>query len=190
MARQMLLSPEGPQELVRLAAGRWGAIPRILGGDYDEMLSRLVLSSDISDTAGFYLVKAALAERTAQQPVAESHYDSARVRLELQVQALPDDALLRGRLGLAYAGLGRRDDAVREGLAATRLRPMVEDVVDGAVASEVLARIYTMVGEADAAISRLEVLLSGPSLLSNELLRLDPIWAPLTENPRFQRMIR
>ncbi|UCD25541.1 MAG: hypothetical protein JSW51_06400 [Gemmatimonadota bacterium] len=190
MARQLLLPPAGPQELVQLAAGRWGAIPRILGGDYDEMLSRLALSSDISDTAGFYLVKAELADRRDQPSAAGAYYDSARVRLESQIERLPDDALLRGRLGLAYAGLGRRDDAVREGLEATRLRPMVEDVVDGAVASEVLARIYAMVGEADAAIGRLEVLLSGPSLLSGELLLLDPVWAPLAGNQRFQDMVR
>jgi DNA-binding SARP family transcriptional activator/TolB-like protein len=190
MARRMLQPPEDPQALIELAVGRWGAILRILNSEYDQLLGRLVLSSDIADTAGFYLARAALAERTAQPAVAAVYYDSARVQLELQVQALPDDARLRGRLGLAYAGLGRKSAAVREGLEATRLRPMVEDIVDGAVASEVLARIYTMVGESDAAISRLEGLLSGPSLLSNELLRLDPVWAPLTDHSRFQRLIR
>jgi tetratricopeptide (TPR) repeat protein len=190
MARQMLQPPAGPQELLQLAAGRWGAIPRVLGGDFDDMLTRLVLSSDISDTAGFYLVKAEVNTRRGQPAAAAAHYDSARVVLESQVERLPDNALVRGRLGLAFAGIGRDDDAVREGLEATRLRPMVEDIVDGAVASEVLARIYVMTGDADAAINRLEVLLSGPSLLSRELLRLDPIWAPLADNRRFQELIR
>jgi DNA-binding SARP family transcriptional activator/TolB-like protein/Tfp pilus assembly protein PilF len=188
LARQMVPPPEDPQALVELAAGRWGAIPRILGGQYDAVLEDLTLSPAISDTAGFYLVKAELTARHDQAALARDYYDSARVRLESLTQQQPDDALLRGRLGLAYAGLGWKDAAIREGLEATRLRPTSDDLIDGAVASELLARIYAMVGEADAAISRLEVLLSGPSLLSSELLRLDPIWAPLADNPRFQRM--
>jgi tetratricopeptide (TPR) repeat protein len=154
------------------------------------MLDNLALSSAISDTASFYLVKAELAARRDHATLATEYYDSARVRLESLARGQLDDALLRGQLGLAYAGLGWKDEAIREGLEATRLRPTADDLVDGAVASEILARIYAMVGEADAAVSRLEVLLSGPSLLSTELLRLDPVWAPLSDNPRFQRMIR
>jgi DNA-binding SARP family transcriptional activator/TolB-like protein/Tfp pilus assembly protein PilF len=190
MARRMLEPPRDPQTLVELAAGRWGAIPRILGGEYEAMLDNLALSSAISDTASFYLVKAELAARRDHATLATEYYDSARVRLESLARGQLDDALLRGQLGLAYAGLGWKDEAIREGLEATRLRPTADDLVDGAVASEILARIYAMVGEADAAVSRLEVLLSGPSLLSTELLRLDPVWAPLSDNPRFQRMIR
>ncbi len=160
LARQMLLPPLGSHELVQLAAGRWGAIPRILGAEYDRMLDHLVLNSDIADTAGYYLVKAELAARRDQPRRAEAYYDSAGVVLEVQVNDLPHDARLRGLLGVAFAGQGRRDDAVREGVEATRLVPMADDVVDGAVASEVLARIYTMLGESDSAISRLEMLLS------------------------------
>jgi len=190
MARRMLEPPSDPQTLVQLASGRWGAIPRILGGDYETRLEDLTLSSAISDTASFYLVKAELAARRKRTTLAAEYYDSARVRLESLIRRQPDDALLRGRLGLAYAGLGWKDEAIREGLEATRLRPTADDLVDGAVASELLARIYAMVSEPEAAISRLEVLLSGPSLLSTELLRQDPVWAPLADNPRFQRMIR
>jgi len=47
-----------------------------------------------------------------------------------------------------------------------------------------------MLGEPDAAIGKLEMLLSGPSLLSKQILRLDPVWAPLAGHPRFQRLIR
>jgi len=188
-AREMLPPPQGAQELVQLAAGRWGAIPRILGGEYDRMLDSLALTSYVSDTAGYYLAKAELAARTGQIPRAGAYYDSARVMLESQVRRLPDDPFLRAWLGLAYAGLKRRDDAVREGVEATRLVPITNDVVDGSAAVEILARIFVVLGEADAAINRLEVLLSGPSLLSKELLRMDPVWAPLAGQPRFQRLI-
>jgi hypothetical protein len=48
-----------------------------------------------------------------------------------------------------------------------------------------LARIYVMVGEYDAAIDQLEFLLSRPGELSIPLLRLDPAWDPLRDQPRF-----
>ena len=189
-ARQTLPALMRAQELVQLAAGRWGAIPRILGGEYDEMLERAVLTSDIADTAGYYLAKAELASRKSEVPQARGYFESARAVLKSQVSAQPDDALLRGRLGLAYAGLGRRHEAIHEGVEATRLLPVADDVVDGTVACEMLARIYAMLGEPDAAIGKLEMLLSGPSLLSKQILRLDPVWAPLAGHPRFQRLIR
>jgi hypothetical protein len=51
-----------------------------------------------------------------------------------------------------------------------------------------LARVYTMVGEYSAALDQIEVLLSKPSTTSAPLLRIDPAWAPLRNNPRFQKM--
>ena len=93
-------------------------------------------------------------------------------------------------MSLAYAGLSMRDEAIAEGLEATRLLPVSEDMVDGPVLSEVLARVYVMLGEADAAVTRLEQLLSEPALISRELLRLDPVWVSLREHRGFQRLVR
>jgi serine/threonine-protein kinase len=52
-----------------------------------------------------------------------------------------------------------------------------------------LAQIYTMLGEKGAAIDELEHLLSIPSPLSVPLLRLDPIWDPLRDHPRFHLLV-
>jgi hypothetical protein len=54
---------------------------------------------------------------------------------------------------------------------------------------EQLARIYTMVGEYDAAIDRLEALLAVPSPMSVPMLRVDPTWNPLRGHPRFRRLL-
>jgi hypothetical protein len=83
-----------------------------------------------------------------------------------------------------------RREAVREGTEATRLRPLAEDAVDGPLALEMLARIYTLLGDAASAIDKLEMLLSIPSHLSSELIRLDPCWEPLRQHERFSRLVR
>ena len=52
-----------------------------------------------------------------------------------------------------------------------------------------LAEIYSMLGEQDAAIDHLEVLLSIPSHISVPLLKIDPQWDPLREHPRFRALV-
>jgi hypothetical protein len=54
---------------------------------------------------------------------------------------------------------------------------------------EDLARIYTMVGEYDAAIDQLEALLAVPSPMSVPMLRIDPTWNPLRGHPWFQALL-
>ena len=51
------------------------------------------------------------------------------------------------------------------------------------------ARIYTMVGEYDAAIDRLKSLLALPSITTVPMLRIDPTWDPLRSNPHFQALL-
>lgn len=52
-----------------------------------------------------------------------------------------------------------------------------------------LARIYVRVGDHDSAITLLERLLTIPSRVSVQLLRVDPDWQPLRSNARFQRLL-
>jgi hypothetical protein len=89
---------------------------------------------------------------------------------------------------LDNASLGCKEDAVREGKKAVELLPVSQDAWRGPYRVADLARIYMMVGEHDAAIDQLEYLLSIPGEISIPLLRLDPTWDPLRDNPRFQKM--
>ena len=52
-----------------------------------------------------------------------------------------------------------------------------------------LAKIYSRVGEADKALNLIDELLSIPCELSVGLLRLDPVWDPLRDHPRFQALL-
>ena len=109
--------------------------------------------------------------------------------LEAGVSERADQAGPHQALGLAYAVLGRRDDAVREGLRATELLPVVRNAYDGPPVLLDLARIYAMVGDLDLAIDQLQVLLSIPGDLSVPLLAIDPTWDPLRGSPRFQELL-
>ncbi len=46
-----------------------------------------------------------------------------------------------------------------------------------------------MVREYDAAIDQLESLLAVPSNTAVPMLRIDPTWDPLRDNPRFQALL-
>ncbi len=117
------------------------------------------------------------------------YYESARIILEAKIKELPEDSRFHSSLGLAYAGLGLKDDAIREGELATQLLPVSKDAWRGAFRIDDLARIYVMVGEFDAAIEKLEFLLDIPSELTVPLLRLDPAWDPLRDQPRFKKLV-
>ena len=121
--------------------------------------------------------------------IARAYEDSAVAALQARLQKDPDDASLRGALGIAYAGLGRREDAIREGERAVELLPMSKDAWAGTYRALELARIYMMVGDQNAAIERLEYLLSIPSDVTAVLLRLDPTWTPLRSSPRFVKLV-
>jgi tetratricopeptide (TPR) repeat protein len=102
---------------------------------------------------------------------------------------MPDDYRYRLALGWAYAGLDRKDEAIREGKLAVELVPVSKDALLGPELLEELARTYIMVGEYEAALDKIDYLLSIPGWLSVSLLRMDPRYDPLRDNPRFQALL-
>jgi TolB-like protein len=118
-----------------------------------------------------------------------AYYDSARAVVEARIGELPADPRLHSALGIAYAGLGRVEEAIREGRVGVELAPLDKDAAMGPYRVLELAQIYTMVGEYDAAVEQLEYLLSVPGPHSAAMLRVDPTWDALRDHPRFQRLM-
>jgi tetratricopeptide (TPR) repeat protein len=167
----------------------------IWDGDYQQALHRLALvSSEAVFESQFFFVPATqlyalIHGLTGSRQLEQAYYDSARSMMEVRIQQRPNDPWYRTALGIAYAGLGRWEDAIREGELAVELLPMTKEAYRGAYGVEGLARIYTMVGEYDAAINQLETLLAVPSPTNVPMLRMDPRWDPLRGHPRFQRLL-
>ena len=171
-----------------LNAGAWATF-RFMDEDFQRVLEDFSLASAEVDSASTYLAKAELYGRRANPALATAFYDSARVVLERLVQAVPDDPYYRSWLGIAYAGSGHPEDALREGRQATTLLPAEEDVWDGTDFLWYLAEIYVLVGDYDAAIEQLRRALTYPGLMSRAWLEVEDFWNPLRSNDAFQALL-
>jgi tetratricopeptide (TPR) repeat protein len=118
---------------------------------------------------------------------ARRHYEDAREWLALRIRGNGADAdfRLHAALGLVHAALGESEEAIREGRRAATLYPESKDAFYGPDVVLDLAWIYTRVGAHDAAVDRLEHLLSVPSRVSLARLNLDPRWRPLRGHSAF-----
>ncbi len=121
----------------------------------------------------------------------KAHAESALIILEKLVNDNPNDPRFHDSLGSVYAYLDRKEEAIREGERAVSLSPISKDAIRGHGFVYNLALIYTLVGQYEDAISKLEYLFSIPAgdIISVSTLRLDPDWDPLRENPRFKRLV-
>ena len=108
---------------------------------------------------------------------------------EEQLKSAPDDPQLHVLLGLALAYMGRKREAIAEGERGVALDPITRDASNGAYFQHQLVRIYLMVGEPEKALDLLEPLLRMPYYLSPGWLRIDPTFAALKGNPRFEKLI-
>jgi TolB-like protein/Flp pilus assembly protein TadD len=109
--------------------------------------------------------------------------------LEPEVRTAPDDGRYHSSLGVACAGLGRREEAVREGLRGVELLPLSKDAVYGIPHVIDLAHIYTLFNEPEKAAEQLEVLLSHPGWVSVPWLRIDPRFRTLQGEPHFEALL-
>jgi DNA-binding SARP family transcriptional activator/TolB-like protein len=159
----------------------------------DDEQQRQVLAlppSAFDDDRGVWgIVRAQLYHFRGDFARAAVYADSARIALEEQSRAAPEDAQRHALVGLALAYLGRKAEAVREGRRGVELLPLARDGFNGPYVQLQLVRIYLLTGEPDQALDQLEPLLRVPFYVSPGWLRLDPAFASLRTHPRFARLV-
>jgi serine/threonine protein kinase/Flp pilus assembly protein TadD len=144
----------------------------------------------------FYQGRTALARGDIES--AQRYFVAARPAFEKQVRDDPEVAQLHAELGLLYAYMQRKEDAIREGRRAVELEPETQDAFHGAFTAGNLAMVYALLGEPDQAITLIERLLATPGAVQGlgfpqnitlADLRLRWEWDSLRSNPRFQKIL-
>src|SRR5438874_2839328 len=130
-----------------------------------------------------------LARIKGDAAAARAAFTVARAQQEEAVRARPDDGPTFCLLGLSDAGLGRKEEALREGRRALELTPVAKNAVDGPQVLYFFAVICAWTGERDLAIEQLETLARMPVGVSYGELRLDRDWDPLRSDPRFDKIV-
>jgi len=102
----------------------------------------------------------------------------------------PDDPQQQELLGRALALAGKRTDAMQYGERSLALRATALDAVNGPYYKYQVARIFIQSGKYDRAIELIEQVLAVPGDVTPAWLRIDPIFAPLRGNPRFDRITK
>jgi TolB-like protein/Tfp pilus assembly protein PilF len=120
---------------------------------------------------------------------ARKAFTAARAEVERTVSEQPDYGPPLCVLGLIDAGLGRKEEAIREGRRASELTPVTKDAINGAHIMQYLGIIYAWTGEKDLAIKQVEATLQVPGRLTYGQLRLHPDWDPLRGDPSFEKIV-
>jgi TolB-like protein/Flp pilus assembly protein TadD len=183
-----------------VTAGRWDLA--MLNRDY-VAAKRALNDSNLKDFS--YMNGAPTPRSFLEGCIAIAHADTANAQKYLQdaqsiwenaVKEAPESALRHANLGLLYAFMGRKEDAIREGRRAVELKPESKDAFDGAIMNGYLALIYARLGENDLAIPLIERLRTTPgavdsadySITVNDLKHRWE-WDSLRSDPRFQKLI-
>jgi len=120
---------------------------------------------------------------------AQAAFTAARSEVQKIVEKQPDFAAALSLLGRIDAGLGQKEEALREGRRACELLPTSKDADDGVALAANLAQIYVWVGEKDLAVEQIASVEAIPNYLSYGLLKLHPYWDSLRGDPRFEKIV-
>jgi TolB-like protein len=131
---------------------------------------------------------------------ARAAFDSALVLIDSAMALFPEDRRtgiasipsypVHEARGMALAGLGQRAEALAEVRALRGSAVYRNDHFLGPYVKIGVAQILAHAGEADASMDELERLLSDPApALTVHTLRMEPVWDPIREHPRFRALL-
>ncbi len=189
-ARAVLRAAQASVDTTRLIVyfATTGDLFWVLTDAQQQKLLSLTPTAYDDDRARWAIRRAEVYGLRGDAALARAYGDTAQQVYQQQINSSPDDFERRMLYALALAYAGHKDDAIREGERGAVQMPMSRNAELAPYAQHVLARVYMMVGEPDRALDHLEPLLTVPYFLTPAWLRIDPTWAPLRGNARFERL--
>ena len=138
---------------------------------------------------GKYVTIGIAKKRTGDEAGARQVFENAKRLAESDIQQRPNDASAHANLAGALAWLGQRDAALAEIKRAQELLPETKDAFDGPQITEAAAEVHAIFGDAAEAVPILDGLLQRPSQVTVPVLKLDPVWDTIRDDPRFQALV-
>jgi TolB-like protein/Tfp pilus assembly protein PilF len=154
-----------------------------------EQISDETLGGKKEIVAAKYLILGQGRKGLRDEAGARAAFAKARELLEPLFASRPDDPNLHGAFALVLAYLGEKEKALSEAETAVRLLPLSNDAFQGPDILTNAAAVYALTGEKARALSALGTLLKVPSLVTVEILKINPIWDSLRDDSGFQQLL-
>jgi serine/threonine-protein kinase len=136
-----------------------------------------------------HFAEGVIGRMTKDPAKAKAAFSAARIAQEKRMQGQPEYGPNYCMLGLIDAGLGRKEEALREGRRAIELLPVEKDSINGPHMIEYFAIIAAWIGEKDLAFEQLDKATHMPAEVSYGRLKLLPYYDPLRSDPRFEKIV-
>jgi TolB-like protein/Tfp pilus assembly protein PilF len=155
-----------------------------------ESIKDELLEKDSEALSSKYEVIGIAKKKLKDEPGARDALLTAKGYAEKFLNDAPNEAPRHAKLAQILAWLGEKDAAIAEATRAIEILPESVDAFNGPEMTQRLAEVYVCVGEHEKAIDLLDGLLSRPSPVTVAILKVNPIWDPLRDNPRFIELLK
>jgi TolB-like protein/Flp pilus assembly protein TadD len=131
-----------------------------------------------------------VARGTGKNVRANLHFEASLDYLRNHIDNNPNDPRAYVSLGLTYARLGNKREAIQAGIRATELLPIARDALFGTLHAKQLVSIYALVGDKEKALEMIEYLSTIPAGFHYGELKTDPVWNSIRGEPKFQAVLQ
>jgi tetratricopeptide (TPR) repeat protein len=130
-----------------------------------------------------------IARARGDKQAAAAVFAAARKKWDATWGDKPKDASYFADVARLDAGLGKKEEAIREARHAVDLMPIAKDSLNGPALIANLALVYAWTGERDRALEQLEIVATIPNGPTYGDLRFNPCWDDLRGDPRFEQIV-
>ena len=154
-----------------------------------ESLPDDMLASFSKGLGGKYYLIGFVRKALQDEAGARTAFLKTKELLDAQLKQSPDSPDVHILLAKVLAYLEEKDAALAEAQRATELLPESKDAFGGPEIAAGVAEVHAILGDNGRAIEILDGLLSRPSGVTVQGLKINPIWDPLRNDPRFQALL-